>query len=178
MVKNLGAPLKAHHEQGNLYCGAMGLMRILFIYHNRDSGQYLTFLVPFDSGMMANTIAKFRSARQRQATGVLHPRPYNDPTESPCFFCQYKPECYVGFDSQVASGDTRVAEGDLANASAIYLGLRKDRLAMEKAEELVKGRLIDRMIKKKITKLIRDDATLEVRMGKTGKPDVAVKELK
>lgn len=178
MVKNLGAPLKAHHEQGNLYCGVMGLMRILFIYHNRDSGEYLTFLVEFSPEMMARTVEKFRWSRERQAAGFLHPRPYNDPTESPCFFCQYKSECYAGFDSQVASGDTRLAEGELATMSETFLGLRKDRLAMEKAEESSKAKLIDRMINEKVTKLIRDDATLEVRVGKTGKPSVAIKELK
>lgn len=179
MVKGRGEPLQSHREQANLYAGCIeNCSQVLFIYHNRDSGEYLTYLVPFSPDLFMFNKTKFRLARERQAAKQMFPRPFNDPTESPCFFCAFKDDCYRGFDSQVAGGDTRVADGVLKSLATSFLDSRAARLAMEKAEEKVKGSLIDMMIREKVTKLIHDRAALEARVGKTGKPSVAIKETK
>lgn len=177
MVKGSGEPLMSHRAQGNLYCGCIeGASQVLFLYHNRNSGEYLVYLVPFSATLFVETKAKFLAAREREAAGVMHDRPYQDPTESPCFFCDFKSQCYEGFDSQVASGNSQLAEGETALLSDGFITIRRNRLAMEKSEDHIKGRLMTTMIENKISRLIYNNSTLEVRVGKTGKPLLTVKE--
>ena len=176
MVKNSGEPLSSHKAQGNMYCGSLGLKGVLFIYHNRDSGEYLTYIIPYDKDLFGATVEKFNMADRRAAAKTMWPRPYQDPTCSPCFFCDWKADCYQGFDSQVASGNTRDADADASSMVTELLSSRRDRLAMEKVEEKVKSLLSTKMISEGIKVLKHPSATLEVRVGKAGNPLIGIKE--
>ena len=176
MVKNIGDALPSHKAQGNMYCGALNLKGVLFIYHNRDSGEYMTFISPFNEELYLSTIDKFNEADRRATAKMMSSRPYQDPTCSPCFFCDWKADCYQGFDSQVASGDTRDADADASSMVTELLASRRDRLAMEKVEEKVKSLLSTKMISEGIRVLKHPMATLEVRVGKAGNPLIGIKE--
>lgn len=179
MVKNLGGPLPAHLAQANLYAFAIqGSKAVLFIYHNRNSGEYLTYVVPKNTDLFSQTMLKFKQARERQAAGVMHPRPYNDPTESPCFFCDNKQDCYKNFDSEIVSGENAKANESQNGMVLSYLSFRDERLKFEKLEKAKKEEIISMMIGGKITVLQSEYARLAVKPGKTGKPLLDLKENK
>lgn len=179
MVKNLGGPLPAHLAQANLYAFAIqGSKAILFIYHNRNSGEYLTYVVPKNADLFSQTMLKFKQARERQAQGVMIPRPYNDPTESPCFFCDNKQDCYKNFDQEIVSGTTVRANEQMEKMAEDFMIARQLKLSSEKLADAAKDRMIDSLIREKITVLCCESATFTIKPGKTGKPLMTVKEVK
>lgn len=170
LVKTRGAPLSQHLDQGNFYCGSLNQKAILFIYHNRNSGEYLTYVVPFSKETFDRTVEKLRAAREREARKVMIDRPYHNPTESPCFYCDFKTECYKNFDGEIASGDTRPAEGVLLEKIRSFLSMRKERLAVSKAEDQAKSEIMSSMIANKLKAVTADSFKLELSVGKNNNP--------
>lgn len=170
MVINNGAPLMSHALQGNLYCGVIKCSGVLFIYHNRDSGEYTTMITPFDQAAFDLVVQKFEMANSRAKTKEMHPRPYNDVNSSPCFFCDNRQDCYRDFDSKIASMDTRDADPESSAIIDAFLFARDSRLGSEKVEGKLKASVIDRMIGLGAKVMKHGETTLEIKVGKTGSP--------
>lgn len=174
MIEEKMAPFDAHVAQTNLYAAAKKCSKILFIYHNRDSGNYLTLLVDASPDSAKQTIEKFVKARRGEKT----PRPYHNPDMTPCSYCELKATCYKDFASQVASGSSSEVTAETMTPAAGFINARNARLHSEKEQETHKNALVQLMGEKSINKLTFGYITLELRVGKTGIPSIAVKESK
>lgn len=179
MVASNGTPLPANLSQGNLYTGCVkGAEQTLFIYHCRDTGQYTMFLVPFMKSLFDEVCDKFLSARIRQQHKVLHDRPYQDATMAPCWFCDWKTECYEGFAQEIAGFSDEIATGDNLEMALRFIELREIRLGAEKNEAEMKKVVIKEMTDQKISNLKTSKAALILSAGKNNNSLLSVKEVK
>lgn len=179
MVTEKMAPLDTHLAQGNLYTGCIeGAENTLFIYHCRDTGQYTTLLVPFIKGLFDEVTEKFSKARLRQVMGIVSKRPYQDATQSPCWFCEYKDECYEGFAQEIETFEEAFAEGEGLVMALQYISLRDLRLGAEKNEGEMKKALIKEMSDKKISNLRTSRGALILSAGKNNNSLLTFKETK
>lgn len=179
MVVAEGRPLPTNLRQGNLYTGCVkGAEQTLFIYHCRDTGEYTMFLVPFMESLFQEVCDKFLAARIRQQQKMMIDRPYHDATLTPCWFCEWKDECYEGFAQEIKEFDETVAEGTMLEDALRYIELREIRLGAEKNEGEMKQAMIASMSKQKISRLKTSKAALILSAGKNNNSLLAIKEVK
>ncbi len=100
MIQNEGKPFDQHILQTNSYAKLLGDPYCIILYLNRNTGELLDFMFETDEIMFLGTKSKFSSALARKGIEVT-PRPYNDATQSPCFYCNWKTECYINFKNEV-----------------------------------------------------------------------------
>lgn len=181
LVKNNNRPLEAHRAQGNVYVRALGMSRCVFIYHSRDNGEFLVLVEEFDQALFDKTILKWVRVYENKKLGIISDRPYIDATGSPCFFCDFKERCYRGYAETVDgySKKSAVDEPEFNRLAEVYSGVRKSKLASEKAEENVKQDLAVWMLDKSINQA-RDLAGREIllKIGSKNNPLISIKEPK
>lgn len=171
MVNTQGTPLASHYEQGNIYADTIGAAWILFIYHNRDSGEYCLLMAPRSAELAASTKAKWVQRVLNKRAGVIADRPYSDSTGSPCWFCDWKDECYKGFASEVAAMTTAELVGVEMVIAKDYVGHRASRLESEKLEAKKKVDLIDALVKQKINQaMVNGLGKFILKVGKNNNP--------
>jgi hypothetical protein len=179
MVQNQDSPLEAHRMQANIYAKALCAGSVLFIYHNRNDGNYLVLLVPYSEELAEKTIGNWRMALSSLRSGTELVRPYHDATASPCFYCDYKDKCYEGFKEQVASGENaKATDPDVIEIGEAFRNVRRLRLTHEKTEEAQKAALSKIMIEKRIQAAKFDWGHVEIKVGKNNNPLVSIKENK
>lgn len=185
MVKKRNKPLDAHSEQGNIYAHVLKKKFILFLYQNRDSGEYLLLWEEYSLLAAMAVIEKweivFRHKEQygRDKSVVLSPRPYNDMSESPCWFCEWKHKCYAGYAEKVASMASRestdekiVSLGDKLNS------YRNFRLETEKKEESTKTDIALWMLDNSVKQVKVPVGDLILKIGSENNPLVSLKPKK
>ena len=178
MVHTRDHPLPMHIEQGNLYAHAMGLPRILFHYFDSSSCQSLWFMVPYNEIMAFETIKKFETSLINAEECGIGPRPYTDPTGSPCWFCHKNEKCYEGWNREL-SGMKEAALTVTQNGQARYiLSYGKDRLSSEKLEKKMKADLAAELLQAGVKQAESDQYRVMVSLGKKGNPLVKVVDLK
>lgn len=175
-----GEPLASHYEQANFYAGALGLPNILFHYFNRDNGESVYLMTPFNSSQFEESQRKFLRRVENKSRGVIEPRPYNDPTGAPCFFCSRKDQCYEGWESEVESFTAIHVAPDSVEGETIrgYSELKKVRLTAEKQEKELRkelGKVMTKLGAKRID-VDGQDIYATFKLGKNNNPLVDVKE--
>jgi hypothetical protein len=194
MVKERGAPLEAHLEQGNVYAAVLKKKFVIFIYQNRNSGEYLLLSVQFSEVLFQKTLEKWRTVARNQkihqralaanpeteVSMTLSPRPYIDATQSPCWFCDHVAACYEGYADQVKAMGAQVVEDvaflTLAND---YIGERHNRLVSEKNEEAVKGDLALYLLDANLKEAkLPTGETIILKIGTKSNPLISFKEAK
>jgi hypothetical protein len=180
MVMRQGTPLAAHYEQGNIYATAVGADKILFLYINRDNGEYHIIFSPYSRELADVTVAKWVQHERNKRAGILADRPFNNPTEAPCWFCSWKDDCYKGFADQVNGGQKTVVEDEMAvQMVRTYDLTRKNRLISAKTEELVREQIAQEFIKRGIKEAsVPGIGTVIVKLLKDNKPTIDLKENK
>lgn len=185
LVKNSMKPLPAHMEQANVYAYAHSKKGILFIYQNRDSGEYLLLLELFSELLLMSTIEKWstvvRNRKRFNASGELKlsERPYQDATCSPCFFCSWKNDCYVGYAESVAKmGAAEAKDPEILSLSSRYALARRGKLDNEKFEETAKTDIALWMLDKKLNTVKTPEGLILLKVGKNNSPLVSLKPAK
>jgi hypothetical protein len=180
MVQNQGTPLASHYEQGNIYAHANGNKWILFIYQNRDTGEFYFILAPYNPELADQTMKKWAGVEMRARAGVMIDRPYHDASESPCWFCNWKDECYANFKNEVAAmAVIEVTDPALMQAADLFKVHRRGRLNHTKLEELQKAEIARHMTQMKIKEAkVPLVGTLTLKVCKNNNPLVDLKELK
>lgn len=92
-------------EQANAYANRRGVRQTLLHYFNVNDCTSLRILVPANKRLYTSTVEKFQLAAIAAIEERNLPRPYNDATASPCWFCHYKGECYKDFKGEVEDYD-------------------------------------------------------------------------
>lgn len=181
MVRTNGAPIPAHYEQGNTYCGALELDQVVFHYFNKDSGESLFLIAPFNRAVFDMTIEKFRQRIINNIRGTIAGRPYADPTATPCWFCRKKDECYEGFTSEVKAM-ARVAfspdtETELYSLVSLVDEHRQKRLDSEKIETENKSNVAKLLLSRGINACDIGEFDVQIKLGKNGNSLVNVKKV-
>lgn len=74
-VRRAGRPKEEHIEQANIYCKELNLDKMLFLYENKNTHEWLEFIEPFDPAMYQRTIDKILLIESWRAefkrTGVI-----------------------------------------------------------------------------------------------------------
>lgn len=184
MIINKNAPLDAYVDQGSLYCMAISktapVNGILFIVVNRDSGAFKLFIENFDSARAISVLHKFEQALRNKKSGTIGPRPYVDMTDSPCWYCRFKIECYEGFKDAVTGMATKVNTDSVFTVLArTYADDRRRKLLYEKHEANVKRDIAIYMVDNEVNKLTVDQVgTVELKIGVNNNALVGLKEEK
>lgn len=177
MVKNQDHPLGSHYEQGNIYAETIVADLILFIYHNRNSGEYVLFLSPHSSAMAQNTVAKWATVIRNKLSGVVSVRPYHDATSSPCFFCPHRVSCYENYNDEISKmAGTETSDGEFIDLAQAYVFSRRMKLDHTKLEDQVKTKISAWMFDKKLNDVrIADVGAISLKAGKNNNPLVSIK---
>ena len=190
MVEKLQAPIEAHLEQGNLYADAKLAKGTLYQYYNSNNGQSIFFEIEYDKELADQTKDKLLQSLDNEMTKTIGDRPYVDPTESPCWFCPNKPECYEDYkDEFVSKMDAEFTpddEGDsfevLIDECDIAQESRTLRLHHEKKEESAKQSIAEKLLKSdfKSARLKSNSRNVRifVKLGKNNNPLISIKESK
>jgi len=181
MVKEQGTPVAAHYEQANMYAAAKRSENILFIYQNRNDGQFYLMLVPYSAGLYDASISKWKTIFMNKVDGVISDRPHIDPTSFPCSYCEYRERCYEGYDKQIDAGSKGLVVQDpvmVAMAKA-FAETRRTRLTTEKMESSLKEDLLKAMIQNQMKSgVVPEVGTFEVKLGSKQNPLLGFKEAK
>lgn len=177
MVKNQDHPLGSHYEQGNIYAEAIEAHSILFIYHNRNSGEYCLFLSPHSDAMAQGTITKWATVIRNRSAGVTSTRPYHDATGSPCFYCPHKISCYEGYTDQIKNmSATEIKDPKVTDMAQAYVFSRRMKLDHTKHEETVKAAIAAYMFENKFNDMrIPDVGAISLKAGKNNNPLISIK---
>lgn len=179
MVKNQGAPLNDHREQGNIYAHALKCDGVLFIYHNRDSGEYMVLVAPYSEDLARQTEQKWSYVERCRRAGLIPPRPYHDATAAPCWYCDHKTKCYEGYADSIAKGQAQTLEDMAAkDVATSYRLVRQGRLNLEKEEEGLKSELAKLMIERGLNVARLEWGEVTLKAGKNNNPIVGLKEYK
>lgn len=180
MIINQGAPIPAHYEQANTYCGSLGLESMLIHYFNKDTGESHFFFAPYNSELFSLTKQKFVRRFDNKERGLIESRPHNDPTASPCWFCPKLAECYSGFKDEVSSmGRATYSETDqpeLLGLVSEAVTARATRLECEKKEKANKSSIADVLIKLGVKSCDVGEFSCELKLGKNNNPLLELKE--
>lgn len=179
MVKNAGTAMSQHYEQGNLYAHAKGLSSILFHYFNKNTSESLFLMAPYSKELAEHSISKMKKVYENKKTGVMSDRPYTDPTNSPCWYCPYKDDCYKDYKTEIA-GMASVAlpkehEKELYDSVSGYWLLRSNRLAAEKGEAKLRELIVDRLVKRGLNNVSIGTFTIDIKVGKNNNPICNIK---
>jgi|LakMenE18May11ns_1017448.scaffolds.fasta_scaffold9948790_3 hypothetical protein len=177
-VRSSGEPLPAHYAQANAYAAALGAEQIAFIYHDRDSGDHLLYLVPFIPELWDKVVAKFTDALARKASGELHPRPYLDATNSPCSFCDYRTECYESFSKEIGELGEKEPSDSTKLSAVKFLEQRAVRLVQERVEEELRSIMIKAMVQEGVKRVATHMGEVSLTAGKNNNILVKIKETK
>lgn len=177
-VRSAGEPLPAHYAQANAYAAALGAGHILLLYHNRDSGEHLVYMVPYVAELWQSVVDKFTAALARKASGEIHPRPYSDASASPCAFCDYKSECYEGFGEEIAGLGEKEPSVETKLACEAYLREREARLTQERVEDKFKAAMVTAMLGDGLNVIRMPTAIVSLTTGKNNNILVKIKETK
>lgn len=175
-------PLSSHYEQANIYAEVLDARRILFIYHNRNSGAFEIIEAPHVHQLAQTTVAKWAQVHRNVRAGIVSDRPYHDATVAPCSFCHYRDDCYKDFSGQV-KGFERNATTHLeaVGLTGRYMHHREQRLFYEKLEKRVKDELARYMFKHKQQQLLvnigeKPFADITLTVGKNNNPLINIKD--
>ena len=182
MIGNNDDPIQAHYEQANLYAHALGLDKIWFQYFNRNSGASMYIMRPASIDLAVLTLKKFGNVYDNVKAGVVSPRTYTNPEDSPCWFCSHKEHCYEGYEKEVGdmtsvSLDTSKFE-ELYRDAKFYWHNRKERLDAEKREAEFRKRIGEQMIRMGHNGVTIGEYAATLKLGKNKNPIVTVKEAK
>jgi hypothetical protein len=180
MVLANGVPIPAHYEQGNTYCGVLGLSQMIFHYFNKDSGESLFLTAPFNPIVFELTKDKFKKRIENKKHGLIEARPYSDPTITPCWYCPKKDACYAGFSSEVQSM-TRAKldpeiETDLYRLVKETSTARTTRLDSERIEKVNKIDISKLLLLRQFSACDIGEFSVMVKLGKNGNSLVEIKE--
>lgn len=182
MVTRDDKPIREHVEQANFYAWVKGTSQFLLHYFNKNSHESKLFLIPMNEGMAKGSVEKMRGISKRADSGELAPRPYTDPTASPCWYCPYKTACYATFEQEVMSGSALEVDPDEPVADAMLLAdaERTKRLVATKAEEEYKKQVADYMVRNQATELqnVHSKIAALIKLGKNNNPIITIKEMK
>jgi hypothetical protein len=101
-VKESGQPLVQHYEQANIYAHGTKARWILFMYYNRDNGDYTLMMLPYNKSLAKSTINKMNYVFNTDTKWEKIERPYNNATNAPCYYCELKDKCYDGYSNEIA----------------------------------------------------------------------------
>lgn len=179
MIEKNQVPLGAHYEQANIYAETLGAEWILFIYHNRNDGQYTLFLAPYSDRLAQSTVAKWAQVWRNRKLKAISARPYFDATGTPCFFCDHRERCYEGFGLEVKAFKTQETLDPALTAFAErYLHSRSTKLAHTKLEDQVKDQIAKWMFENKLNQIrVPELCDLNLKVGKNDNALVSIKPL-
>ena len=176
-VRRDDKPMESHWLQANFYAWALSLPMILFHYYNRNTGESLFFEVPSNAEVALGVVEKFKVRIRNKALGVLQDRPYTDATQSPCWFCERKDDCYQDFSSDVHRGVDHVSEDpEIVKLVETINRSRVQRLSSDSQEKLAKSELAHWMISGCIKTLRVGSSLVSVSVGKNNNPLINIKE--
>lgn len=137
MLKNQNAPLDTNVSQINLYSMANGHKYNLLVYINRETYEFLEFYFEADPLFAASILHKIDMVNENRKAKTLSPRQYTDKSDSPCWYCPYKEECYTGFAQEIEKMAEAVSVSDpqARDLAMTSFNARRQRLAYEKEEE-------------------------------------------
>lgn len=170
MVVNQDGPIQMHVEQSNVYAIAKGRSNIIIHYFNKNSGE--SFYCVFDSSqsLFDLTIKKFKEAFENNKASLIGPRPYSDPSNSPCWFCSKKSICYEGFEAEVKSmGDATLSVEEHSWLHDVVIACdesRDARLKCDKKEKEAKAEIGDYLSRQlKINKAKIGNYLIDIKLG-------------
>lgn len=185
LVKNAMKPLAPHLEQTNAYAGAFSNVRetpvenLLFLYQNRNTGEYLMLIEPYNPDAYQATLTKWDQAIQAIGMKVYPVRPYNDATCSPCWFCSHKERCYEGYAEQVAAmGAKEVDDQEILTHSKAYSVARSEKLRFEKLEDVEKTNVAAWMLDANLNEIKTPEGKITLKVGKNNSPLISIKAAK
>jgi HSP20 family molecular chaperone IbpA len=187
MVLNSG-PLPSHIRQGNVYGYVLKKKNVLFIYVNRNNGEIYCHPLPVN-GILAEQSLDMLIEVAKAPVGEQIPRPYSNPSESPCWFCSHKERCYEGFDQEIAGMKTGVEYHHthvplLAHSAYESVQHRNARLILERAEEDKRAEVIIQMMsmQEKALSIVYENTKISIEMalskGKEKKLNATIREIK
>lgn len=177
MVNNQDKPIQSHYEQASTYAAVYGAKNILFHYYNTNSGDSTFFLTPCSSDALGSAKDKFEAAEENEKSGVISIRPYSDPTESPCWYCSYKDECYKTWEGEVKSyGASKVLDKGFASSVSNCDSMRTIRLDADKSEKKLKKEISEFMVAMEIKDASVEGYTVNLKLGAKGNPLITIKE--
>lgn len=174
MVENQDHPIPAHFEQANLYAHVLKASNCMIHYFDPGTCDSLWFLVPYSFEAAKRTIDKFEQAYERHEKGMMLKRPYVDPTESPCWFCYKKGDCYKGWGTEVDQMQESQAETQEDLWMQDIHDTARRRLRHEKDEKVLKKQLAESMLKREVSSIQAGNYKASVKLGKNGNPLVKV----
>ncbi len=180
LINQQGHALPMHYEQANLYAHVLGMTQVVFHYFNKNNSESLFLVAPASASVAKQTIEKFRRRKVNARDNVIAPRPYTDPTSSPCWFCKFKTECYEGYAQQVSSMSAQVLpiESPVYDDVEMAWNMRAIRLEHEKKEEVAKAALADKLIKLGINRARIGRFAIDLKLGGKQNPLTTIKEIK
>lgn len=179
LVQNNGRPLPAHGDQANLYAHVIKKSKVLYVYCNRDSGEFLMFLEDYSLERAQSVIRKWTVAIEHNKNKSLPERPYHDATASPCFFCDWRESCYAGFADQVSKmGAQEVTEPRYVFTASQYSEARIAKLLSEKLEDEAKSSLAVWMIDHNLNQAKTEFGVITLKIGVKNNPLISIKPTK
>lgn len=181
VVKN-AAPLPQHLEQANMYACVIGATKVYVLYHNRNDGRYTVFSSDANLELFEATKEKFAGVIRRRG-GEMIRRPFNDATQAPCSYCEFRDDCYQGFKETVRAFDRETfidaqIEPNIYSACDSILSNRTMRLDADKQEKAAKAELAAWMLKNDTKSVLTHRARYSISIGKNNNPLIEVEEVK
>ena len=179
-VVNQDKPIVSHIEQANIYAHLRGASNTLFHYFNASSCESAFFLVPTSAKLAAKTKCKWEIREIHDKYGIIDNRPYSDATESPCWFCDYKDECYKGFEGEVSKYKSANMDHDegLTEKLANTISASATRLDNEKIEKKLKADIGKYLYGMGVSSASCNGMKVSVKLGKNKNTLVTVKGAK
>lgn len=162
-------PYQQHIDQASLYARALDMKGILFVYYNRDTGEYRIMVRPV--GNTSATLEKMVAAEFRRRRGEMIDRPYYDQSSAPCSFCPAAEDCYKGF-SVDGFEERRL---DIDGECALWDKTRMARLSFESEEKELKDAVIKKMMEAGIKLAEGEEYVAAMRIGKNNNPLLDIK---
>lgn len=179
LVYNRGKPLEAHGDQANIYAHVLKKKNILYVYCNRDNGQFLMFWEEYSKERAEKVLNKWITAARHNAAKTLPARPYQDATGSPCFFCDWKESCYKDFAQQVSKmGARKISDDTHIKDVNQYADVRLNKLKSEKQEEEIKTAIALWMIDNNLNQTETPAGIITLKIGTKNNPLISIKPTK
>lgn len=140
-IKNTG-PFQQHKIQAGLYAEALEIDKVLILYYCKDNSEFLEFELEVDRLGVQNALDSIDERRSNYNIKRIADRPYIDKTASPCFYCDFKEECYKGFASEVKSlSEAELKDEKMWAECMNALKHRQTRLISAQLEDSLKERV-------------------------------------
>jgi hypothetical protein len=143
-ISNENKPLDAHLEQATCYALAMDLKWCSVIYMNRESVEFRPFVFETVNEIAHAVLDKFDRVHENSKTKTIGSRPYSDMSDSPCWYCHHKAECYKDFKAEISGNPKKILDDTFLWAMARDAdAARTTRLQSDKIEQELRAKLGD-----------------------------------